>query len=271
MKITKLLLISALFSTVSSLNASFDFSFGFPQDIANPHDWTSINNAADTNNLTVNQDFATGNGSDSIKLRLGNGAHSTNYDGYGTGTNSAHLDANFIKLGNTNNQMLLDMKIVNNTSDAMILKTINFKAKTQITANHRNQMGLVYIGAGGNLLKGTVTDGAWDGGNDGEVTNLKTMGYQTWAAEEGTGSKDFSISLADQLSGVGVGYRAILNAGDSAVFRFVPKYNGTTSGRTGQMQLDNISLTATVIPEPSTYALLAGFTAFLFIAIKRRK
>lgn len=271
MKITKILLISALFSTVSSLNASFDFSFGFPADSANPHDWASVNNASVNTNLTVNQDFATGNGSDTIKLRLGNGAHSTNYDGYGTGTNSAHLDANFIKLGNSNNQMLLDMKIVNNTSDAMILKNISFKAKTQITSDHRNQIGLVYIAGGGNLLKGTVTDGAWDGGTGDEVANLKTMGYQTWLAEEGNGAKEFSISLADQLSNADAGYRAILNAGDSAVFRFVPKYNGSTSGRTGQMQLDNISLTATVIPEPSTYALLAGFAAFLFIAVKRRK
>ena len=32
---------------------------------------------------------------------------------------------------------------------------------------------------------------------------------------------------------------------------------------------DNISVTA--VPEPSTYALLAGFAAFLFVAIRRRK
>ena len=31
------------------------------------------------------------------------------------------------------------------------------------------------------------------------------------------------------------------------------------------------SLSITVVPEPSTYALLAGFAAFLFVAIKRRK
>ena len=31
------------------------------------------------------------------------------------------------------------------------------------------------------------------------------------------------------------------------------------------------SLSVTVVPEPSTYALLAGFAAFLFVAIKRRK
>lgn len=31
------------------------------------------------------------------------------------------------------------------------------------------------------------------------------------------------------------------------------------------------SLTISAVPEPSTYALLAGFAAFLFVAIKRRK
>lgn len=31
------------------------------------------------------------------------------------------------------------------------------------------------------------------------------------------------------------------------------------------------SLTVSAVPEPSTYALLAGFAAFLFVAIKRRK
>jgi len=35
--------------------------------------------------------------------------------------------------------------------------------------------------------------------------------------------------------------------------------------------LDYISLEATAVPEPSTYALLLGFASFLFIAIKRRK
>ena len=35
--------------------------------------------------------------------------------------------------------------------------------------------------------------------------------------------------------------------------------------------VDHIGLTVSAVPEPSTYALLAGFAAFLFVAIKRRK
>ena len=34
---------------------------------------------------------------------------------------------------------------------------------------------------------------------------------------------------------------------------------------------DFSDLSSTVVPEPSTYALLAGFTAFLFLVIRRRK
>jgi hypothetical protein len=37
----------------------------------------------------------------------------------------------------------------------------------------------------------------------------------------------------------------------------------------GSLQLSNV--TASAVPEPSTYALLAGLAAFLFVAIRRRK
>ena len=37
----------------------------------------------------------------------------------------------------------------------------------------------------------------------------------------------------------------------------------------GNIQLSNVS--ATAVPEPSTYALIAGFAAFIFVAIRRRK
>ncbi|MGB0375508.1 MAG: PEP-CTERM sorting domain-containing protein [Opitutales bacterium] len=36
------------------------------------------------------------------------------------------------------------------------------------------------------------------------------------------------------------------------------------------MGIDNILITGTAVPEPSTYALIIGFIAFLFVAIKRR-
>jgi hypothetical protein len=44
-----------------------------------------------------------------------------------------------------------------------------------------------------------------------------------------------------------------------------------SGGQTGNwVAVDNISL-VTVVPEPSTYALLIGFASFLFVAIRKRK
>ena len=38
----------------------------------------------------------------------------------------------------------------------------------------------------------------------------------------------------------------------------------------GNVELKNLEATV-VVPEPSTYALLAGFAVFLFVAIRQRK
>ena len=44
----------------------------------------------------------------------------------------------------------------------------------------------------------------------------------------------------------------------------------TTGGLTGDLVNVNVS-SFTIVPEPSTYALLAGLAAFIFVAIRRRK
>lgn len=45
--------------------------------------------------------------------------------------------------------------------------------------------------------------------------------------------------------------------------------NANPSTDWGSVQISG--LTATAVPEPSTYALIAGFAAFMFVAIRRRK
>ena len=45
--------------------------------------------------------------------------------------------------------------------------------------------------------------------------------------------------------------------------------NETFNWSKSAIVVDDINVSA--VPEPSTYALLAGFAAFLFVAIRRRK
>lgn len=48
-------------------------------------------------------------------------------------------------------------------------------------------------------------------------------------------------------------------------------FGGTANAAGSRVGIDNILITGTaVVPEPSTYALIIGFIAFLFVAIKRR-
>ena len=48
-------------------------------------------------------------------------------------------------------------------------------------------------------------------------------------------------------------------------------FGGTANAAGNRVGIDNILITGTaVVPEPSTYALIIGFIAFLFVAIKRR-
>ena len=45
--------------------------------------------------------------------------------------------------------------------------------------------------------------------------------------------------------------------------------NANSTDELGDVEFKD--LVTTVVPEPSTYALLAGFAAFLFVAIRRSK
>lgn len=137
---------------------------------------------------------------------------------------------------------------------------------------HFNSANANYWGANSQLEQAftfTVSDtgGAFSGGanttgtpryrmyrsNPGSATQYY---YKPWLAlEVGTttttlGAQTNDRQIGIQFEGVGIAFTD-----------FSHTYGTTT---------DSISVVAPV-PEPSTYALLAGFAAFLFVAIKRRK
>ncbi len=78
--------------------------------------------------------------------------------------------------------------------------------------------------------------------------------------------------------GVGTAFAIVVEASDSSYSLYedaswvAPADGGTVTfdNELNQINGGTASLSV-VVPEPSTYALLAGFAAFLFVAIRRRK
>jgi len=73
-----------------------------------------------------------------------------------------------------------------------------------------------------------------------------------------TSAGDFSINL-DVLAGAYVAQIGFVTTG----------LNANEATDWGNVSISNLS--ASAVPEPSTYALIAGFAAFVFVAIRRRK
>ena len=70
----------------------------------------------------------------------------------------------------------------------------------------------------------------------------------------GTGYETFSMSLGSMTAGFG----GTLNPTVSSVYLDVDIFNFNGAGYTATVNLDNINIVNTVVPEPSTYATLLG-------------
>ena len=89
-------------------------------------------------------------------------------------------------------------------------------------------------------------------GSDVYATQTISVGAGSSASEWTTDTLSFALTSGNIGNWIKIGYYAESE-----------NYSAAT------VAIDNVSVS--VVPEPSTYALLAGFAAFLFVAIRRRK
>lgn len=105
------------------------------------------------------------------------------------------------------------------------------------------QLNFAGLDAGGSSV-------SWEVSTDG--TNYISLGA----------GADITLSGVDTLYTVNAG--AAYDNEDQIFFR------GTFSGVTSQALIDNVGISATVVPEPSTYAAIFGAIALAFAAARRR-
>ena len=231
--------------------------------------WTNFSTVggADTNIRDAAADFDSSGGF--LSGILGQGASGNGYGAYGSSTGNFLNDNTFgddisfaggtgnsaIKVITNDGRHRLDL-LVKNESTTYDFKLAKLHFDVRIPNANANEVYTVqYLSNNGNSSLQNVST------NSG-VNNLAEIGTGTLAI----GSHGVDMSIAANLANSGP---VRLGAGDQASFRITWTGSGANFAQT---QLDNIAFSGTyLVPEPSTYALLAGFAVFMFVAIKRRK
>lgn len=131
---------------------------------------------------------------------------------------------------------------------------------------------LTFGGAGGLNIAGLAS------GTGGLLFDLGATGDRiavtTGALSIGTGALNFNDFTFTALAGFDVGTYTLFDTGTSVVGTLGGSLTGTINGLDAVISLANdgqdIVLTVTAIPEPSTYAALAGAIALAGVALRRR-
>jgi hypothetical protein len=130
-------------------------------------------------------------------------------------------------------------------------------------------------------------DGTYDPISSQIVNHAVTDGTMTWSnQDEAVEAYNFSTGLSPNgntatafgsLTGIGtysttiniasLGVAGVANAGDFEYYML--GFARDVGGTPGTTSIDNLSFTS--VPEPSTYAMLTGLTALVFVILRRRR
>ena len=183
-------------------------------------------------------------------------------------------------------QFLVEESVGNNAKLSLISQTTNEGASYFAQARSESGGGVssTYAGKTGmNINRNGYLTGA-DTADNGDLTlqingNLNTgawtsrVNYGVNVSQNANNQYLDDSSVWYDLTTDGTGLTSISSISIAALNPLGDAWGSVNTGGNGRnfINLDHIGLSVSPVPEPSTYALLAGFAAFLFVAIKRRK